>query len=77
MLNFQMSPSALDSNAIGASLNDDVGVPGRSPTERGSTCEDGPINVVQVIFIICTHHDLFTNLIFAILYFYNISFTVE
>ena len=42
-----------DSNAIGVSLNDDLGVPRRSPAGRGSTCEGGPINVVHVIFIIC------------------------
>ena len=55
--------SQLGSNAIGVSLNDDLGVPRRSPAGRGSTCEGGPINVVHVIFIICAHHDLLCSLI--------------
>ena len=56
---FRTSPSASDSNTIGVSLNDDLGVPKRSPAGWGSTCEGGPINVVHIIFIICGHHDLF------------------
>ena len=44
-------------------MNDDLGVPRRSPTGQGSTCEGGLINVVLVIFIICADHDLFCSLI--------------
>ena len=47
-----------DFNAMGVSLNDDLGVPRRSPAERGSTCEGGLINVVYefslfVLIMIC------------------------
>ena len=58
-----LKPSAKDSNDIEVSLNDDLGVPRRSPARRGFTCEDGPINVVYVIFIICAHCGLFCSLI--------------
>ena len=60
---FSNEPLCLRLERHRGSLNDDLGVPKRSPAGRGPTCEGGPINVIHVIFIICAHHDLFCSLI--------------